>query len=175
MASNSWWLGAPGSQVCGTLVLACGIAVYKEEPSDVHTYLWSKQRQLHRENGGTLGMVPSIINPIYTIYKVGIYWVYPLLKGSLKRLKQLGYHPRVPAFSLWQLLFCIYCTFVRTYVYIPCTYINTRCFAGYCDFSSWWSTNHCHEKDRKSQNAHESSWKSWRFWASSLHGFNCLA
>ena len=106
MASNSWWLGAPGSQVCGTLVLACGIAVYKEEPSDVHTYLWSKQRQLHRENGGTLGMVPSIINPIYTIYKVGIYWVYPLLKGSLKRLKQLGYHPRVPAFSLWQLLFC---------------------------------------------------------------------
>ena len=22
----------------------------------------------HRENGGTLGMVPSIINPIYTLY-----------------------------------------------------------------------------------------------------------
>ena len=35
----------------------------------------------HRENGGTLGMVPLIINPIYTLYS--------------------GYHPRVPAFSLW--------------------------------------------------------------------------
>ena len=36
---------------------------------------------LHRENGGTLGMVPLIINPIYTFYG-GYYWVYPNLKGS---------------------------------------------------------------------------------------------
>ena len=41
----------------------------------------------HREHDGTLGMVPSVINPhIRTPYislLVGIYWVYPLLKGSL--------------------------------------------------------------------------------------------
>ena len=30
-----------------------------------------------RENGGTLGIVPERINPIYTLYS-GIYWVYPL-------------------------------------------------------------------------------------------------
>ena len=29
----------------------------------------------HRENGGTLGMVPLIINPIYTLHHVGISWV----------------------------------------------------------------------------------------------------
>ncbi len=43
---------------------------------------------LHRENGGkTHGMVPLIINPIYTLYHVAIDWVYPiypLLKGSNK-------------------------------------------------------------------------------------------
>ena len=58
----------------------------------------------HRENGGkTLGMgAPKKINPIHTSYHVGIYWgPYPLLKGSFGGLKQLGYHPRAPAFSLW--------------------------------------------------------------------------
>ena len=35
----------------------------------------------HGENGGTLAMVPLIINPIYTLYSG---WVYPLLKGSLE-------------------------------------------------------------------------------------------
>ena len=35
---------------------------------------------IHRGNGGTLGMVPLIINPIYTM---GIYWAYiPFQKGS---------------------------------------------------------------------------------------------
>ena len=37
-------------------------------------------RYLNRENGGTLGMVPLTINPIYTF------------KGLLGGLKQLGYH-----------------------------------------------------------------------------------
>ena len=40
---------------------------------------------IHRENGDTLGMVPLIINPIYTLYSehlLGIS-VYPLLKGLL--------------------------------------------------------------------------------------------
>ena len=37
---------------------------------------------IHRKNAGTLGMVPLTINPLYTLYS-GIYWVYPLLKGSL--------------------------------------------------------------------------------------------
>jgi len=31
------------------------------------------------QNGG-----PLIVNPIYTPYIVGIYWLYPLLKGSNK-------------------------------------------------------------------------------------------
>ena len=38
----------------------------------------------HPYECGTLGMVPLIINPIYyTSYIVGIYWIYPPLKGSL--------------------------------------------------------------------------------------------
>ena len=38
---------------------------------------------------------PLIINPIYTLYHVGIYWgPYPLLKGSNRGVKQLGYHPK---------------------------------------------------------------------------------
>ena len=31
----------------------------------------------HRENGGTLGMVPLIINPIYTLYS-GYLWRVPI-------------------------------------------------------------------------------------------------
>ena len=31
---------------------------------------------VHRENGGTLGVVPLMINPIYTLYSGYIYWVY---------------------------------------------------------------------------------------------------
>ena len=34
---------------------------------------------------------------------MGIYWVYYPFKGLLGGLKQLGYHPRVPAFSLWMM------------------------------------------------------------------------
>jgi len=54
---------------------------------------------LHRENGGTLGMVPLIINPIYTLYS-GYLLGIPPSKGLLGGLKQLGYHPTIPAFSL---------------------------------------------------------------------------
>ena len=54
----------------------------------------------HRETGGTLGMVPIIINPIYTLYS-GYLLGISLFKGLLGGFKQLGYHPRVPAFSLW--------------------------------------------------------------------------
>ena len=42
----------------------------------------------HRENGGTLGMVPLITNLIYTIYSgylLGIYGISPL-KSSLRGL-----------------------------------------------------------------------------------------
>ena len=49
----------------------------------------------HRENGGTLGMVPVIINPIYTLYSGYLYWVYHGIspfKGLLGGVKQLGYH-----------------------------------------------------------------------------------
>ena len=41
---------------------------------------------------------PLIINPISTLYRVCISWVYHLLKGSLGGLKQHGYHQRIPAF-----------------------------------------------------------------------------
>ena len=52
----------------------------------------------HRENGGALGMVPFIINPIYTLYIVGIYCISPLktCKG-LFWLNSWG----PPPFSLW--------------------------------------------------------------------------
>ena len=44
---------------------------------------------VHREKGGTLGMVPLIINNIYTLYRyllgvIGYIMVYPLLKASLR-------------------------------------------------------------------------------------------
>ena len=39
-----------------------------------------------RENGGKTCWDggPLIINPIYTLYHVCIYWVYTLFKGSLR-------------------------------------------------------------------------------------------
>ena len=49
--------------------------------------LHEDRRNGQRENCGTLG-VPSKNTP----YKVGIYWVYPLLKGSLQGLNSQGYH-----------------------------------------------------------------------------------
>ena len=41
----------------------------------------------HRENGGTLGMVPLIINPIYTIYSGYLLGIFPFkgLLGGLNR------------------------------------------------------------------------------------------
>ncbi len=45
-------------------------------------------------------MVPIIINPIYTLYS-GYLLGISLFKGLLGEFKQLGYHPRVPAFALW--------------------------------------------------------------------------
>ena len=35
-----------------------------------------KSQVFHRDNGGALGMVPLIFNPIYTLCIVGIYCVY---------------------------------------------------------------------------------------------------
>ena len=32
------------------------------------TYIHAVKLKCHRENGGTLGMVPLIINPVYTLY-----------------------------------------------------------------------------------------------------------
>ena len=47
---------------------------------------WVSQLEIliHREKGGKFGMVASIINLIYTLYIVGTYWVYPLLKVPFK-------------------------------------------------------------------------------------------
>ena len=54
----------------------------------------------HREHGGSLWMVPLVINPIYTpLYILGNYLlgisIYSLLKGYLEGVKQLGaLHPK---------------------------------------------------------------------------------
>ena len=37
---------------------------------------------IHRETGGIVGMVPLIINPIYTLYSGHLLCTYPILKGS---------------------------------------------------------------------------------------------
>ena len=47
----------------------------------------------HRENGGTLGMVLLIINPIYTLYGGYSLGISPF-KGLLGRVQQPGYHPK---------------------------------------------------------------------------------
>ena len=47
----------------------------------------------HRENGGTLGMVPLIINPIYTLCRAFVLGISPF-KGLLGGVKQQGYHPK---------------------------------------------------------------------------------
>ena len=49
--------------------------------------------KFHRENGGTLGMVP--LTP-YTPCVGDMYWVYPLLKGFSGGLNSKGTIPRVP-------------------------------------------------------------------------------
>ena len=51
---------------------------------------WPK---FHRENGGTLGMVPLIINPIYTLCRGYVLGISPF-KGLLGGVKQQGYHPK---------------------------------------------------------------------------------
>ena len=46
-----------------------------------------------------LGLMVPLINPIYTLYDGYPLGISPS-KGLLGGLKQLGYYPRVPAFSL---------------------------------------------------------------------------
>ena len=48
------------------------------------------QNLYHGENGGTLGMVPLIINPIYTPYIVGIYWDLWDTWNSFKKYAKAG-------------------------------------------------------------------------------------
>ena len=50
---------------------------------------------IHRENGGTLGMVPLIINSIYTLYSGYLlgFIGYIIFKRAPWGVKQLGYHP----------------------------------------------------------------------------------
>ena len=49
----------------------------------------------HRENGGTLGMVPLIINPIYTLCSEYLLGISPF-KGLLGGLNSKGTIPRIP-------------------------------------------------------------------------------
>ena len=51
----------------------CGNLTQKFNPSHSKSRFYSRilvgdHKNHHRENGGTLGMVPLIINPIYTLY-----------------------------------------------------------------------------------------------------------
>ncbi len=44
---------------------------------------------IHRENGGALGMVPLIVNPIYTLYRGYLLGIYPfkgLLGGNITHM-----------------------------------------------------------------------------------------
>ena len=63
----------------------------------IHTWIHLFNIKNHRENGGTLGMVPLIINPIYTLYSE-YFFMYllgiPPLKGSNRGVEQLGYHAK---------------------------------------------------------------------------------
>ena len=45
------------------------------------------------KNGGTLGMVPLVINPMYTLYSRYLLGIFPF-KGLLGGFKQQGYHPK---------------------------------------------------------------------------------
>ena len=48
----------------------------------------------HEDSVGGLGKVATMLASAPSKpYILGIYWVYPLLKGSLG-VKQLGYHPK---------------------------------------------------------------------------------
>ena len=61
---------------------------------------------IYRENGGTLGMVPLIINPIYTLHSGYLLGISPF-KGLLGGLKQLGYHSRVPQHFLYECMYVV--------------------------------------------------------------------
>ena len=65
------------------LVLKSKVPKSTRKPTGFAGFCRKKKRMkptCHRENRGkTLGMVPVVINPIYTPCIVGIYWVYPLL------------------------------------------------------------------------------------------------
>ena len=65
-------------------------------------FLAALNDSIHRENGGTLGMVPIIINPIYTLYS-GYLLVISPLKGLLGGLNSLGTIPRVPEIFPWSM------------------------------------------------------------------------
>ena len=50
--------------------------------------------EIHRENGDTLGMVPLIVDPIYTLYSWYLLGVFPF-KGLQQGVEQLGaLHPK---------------------------------------------------------------------------------
>ena len=54
-----------------------------------------RETDTHRENAGTLGMVPLIINPIYTLYSGHLLGISPfkgLLGGQTARVPSQGYH-----------------------------------------------------------------------------------
>ena len=56
----------------------------------------------HRENAGEkVGMVPFIINPIYTLYSGYLLGISLLFRASWGGLNSQGTIPRVPPFSLW--------------------------------------------------------------------------
>ena len=75
-----------------------GIESVKISPEK--TQIQVKLCKFHRENAGTLGMVPYLFNPPRSPLKVDIPNKYPQYKVYMGFIIR-GTIPRVPAFSLW--------------------------------------------------------------------------
>ena len=52
-------------------------------------------------DGGPL--ITNSINTPFIVFIVSSYWVYPLLKGFLGGVKQLGYHPKGTTIFLYEI------------------------------------------------------------------------
>ncbi len=85
----------PGHLGCEIPATGCNNFVTSSHHDYYKSRIWIPTLSLsHRENGGTLEMVPLIINPIYTLYSGYLLGPISPFKGLLGELKQLGYHPR---------------------------------------------------------------------------------
>ena len=79
---------------------------------------------------------------VYTLYS-GYLLGIPPSKGLLGGLKQLGYHPRVPAFSLWISCVCFLCIYMILYLILYLIlYISNTCIYIYMKHYTLYTTYH---------------------------------